>query len=148
MKNIIRQKPPGTKLKMNLCANAAQVRHVLEHGGYQIRIESARVIFAKTGNILVALDAVETAGNRPIAIQPLWIAGPNAADSTIAAENQALLAQLLEFAGQNTSGEIDIENSVPKLVGLIVSARLSIELDSRTGRSHNSIVAVYTEGAS
>ena len=57
-------------------------------------------------------------------------------------------AQLLELVGEDTSGEIDIEKSVPKLAGLIVSVRLSVELDSRTGRSHNALIAIYPEGAS
>jgi hypothetical protein len=152
MKTFQRQKSANTtvdKLKMNLRAASAQVARVFEPEFYKVRIEAARIVVARTtGNVLVALDVIETASSAFIAIQPLWIGGPNANAGRLVAENQALLAQLLELANQDTDGEIDVAELVPKLAGLVFDARLALATDSRTGRTFNVLAEIFPEGAS
>ena len=92
------------------------VARVFEPEFYNVRIEAARIVVTRTtGNSSVALDVIETASSAFVAIQPLCIGGPNANTGRLAAESQALLAQLLELAGQDTDGPPASELRLPRI---------------------------------
>jgi hypothetical protein len=143
MKKFTRQNPPTSKLRMNLHANSALVRHVLEPGEYELRIQSAQLQKSRNMNQSVVLDVVEMTENKSISLM-LWIHGPNACNNSFAAENQMLLAQMLELAGHDVSGDVDIDDLVPELDGLVFTARLGI--DSKDGRPCNKILTIYSTG--
>jgi len=150
MKKFVRQTSAdsaGNGLKLNLRANAARVARTFEPGFYQLRIDAARLVVARTGNVSIALDIIEMDSGVLADTRPLWIAGPNATVGRLAAENQALVAQLLELAGQNIDGEIQLADVVPKLVGLTFDARLALATDSRTGRTYNAVAAIIMDDA-
>jgi hypothetical protein len=54
---------------------------------------------------------------------------------------------LLELAGENTDGEIDIAVVISKLVGLVFDAWLALATDRRTGRTYNTLAAVVMDDA-
>jgi hypothetical protein len=148
VKKFVRQKSVDSSfngLKLNLRTNAAQVAHIFEPGFYQLRIDGARLVMGNADNVSVALDLIELAGNALVDSRPLWIDGPNANVGRLAAENQNLLARLLQLAGQNIDGDINVAEAITKLVGLVFEGRLALETDNRTGRTYNSLVNVVID---
>jgi hypothetical protein len=147
MKRFTRQKSgnaPTADINLDFGAAAAKVARVFEPGEYRLRIESARVVSSKL-NVLVALDLIETESGDRVANRPLWVDGPNAGIGPFAAENQNLVGQLLTVAGQPTTGNPNV--LIPKLTGLEFDARLGLAVDSRSGRTYNTLAAVYQDGA-
>jgi hypothetical protein len=147
MKKFTRQKSgnaPIADINLDFGAAAAKVARVFEPGEYKLRIESARVI-PSGQNILVALDLVMAEGGDRVASRPLWVDGPNAGIGPFAAENLNLVAQLLALAAQPTTGNPNV--LIPKLTGLEFDARLGLAFDNRSGRTYNTLAAIYRDGA-
>jgi hypothetical protein len=146
MRKFTRQKsgkPPMTDINLDFGAAAARVARVFEPSEYRLRIDSARVVQSGC-NIFVALDLVMAEGGERVSSRPLWVDGPNAGVGPFAAENQNLVAQLLTLAGQPTTGNPNV--LIPKLTGLEFDARLGLAIDSRSGRTYNTLAAIYQDG--
>jgi hypothetical protein len=75
----------------------------------------------------------------------LWVDGPSAGANRLAADNRHLVAQLLTLAGLPTAG--NVRALIPQLAGLEFDARLVLDVDSRSGRTYNTIAAIYQDGA-
>jgi hypothetical protein len=125
-------------------AASTKIPRIVETGDYRLKVESARII-GKNQNILVALDLIDTESGSRIATRPLWVDGPKADSGDLVAENQYLIAQLLELRKLPTSGPVG--DLIPKLVGLEFNANLVVSVDTRSGRSFNSVAGVYEEDA-
>jgi hypothetical protein len=124
-------------------AASGQVARVFDPEVYTLRIESARVV-QNNENTLVVLDLIEVESSAHVALQPIWVDGPNANAGRLAAENRHLIAQLLKLAGKPTAG--NPRDLIPTLAGLTFDAQLIISPDSRTGRVFNGI-AILVDGA-
>ena len=131
---------------MNLRASAGQLARVFEPEIYELCIKGARLIHSGSGNISLALDIIEIESGAAVSTRPLWLDGPNAGNGPFAAENQQLLLKLLEAAGEATTGEIQIAESIKALVGRQIHARLVIDPDQRTGRTYNKLFEIIYEG--
>ena len=143
MKKFVRQKSTTTPdVNMDFGAAAAKVARVFEPDDYRLRIESARVI-QRNQNILIAMDLIETESGGRVNYRPLWVDGPKADGGTLTAENQHLVAQLLTLKTLPTSGNVGA--LIPQLAGLEFDAHLILTVDKASGRSSNSITAVYTD---
>jgi hypothetical protein len=125
-------------------AAATKIPRTVEPGDYRLRVESARII-GKNHNILIVLDLVDTESGFRVETRPLWVDGPNSDAGNLAAENQHVIAQLLTLKKLPTSGPVG--DLIPKLVGLEFDAGLVLSVDSRSGRSFNSIADIYKEAA-
>jgi hypothetical protein len=143
MKTFTRQKPAATA-NIDFGAASEHVARVLDPEVYALRIESARVVPSNNSNTLVVFDLVEVESGARVALQPLWVDGPNADAGLLAGENRYLIAQLLELAGQPTAG--DPRQLIPTLVGLTFEAQLIICPDNRTGRTFNAIGSILVNG--
>jgi hypothetical protein len=141
MKTFTRQKPTNTPAVIDF--GAASAARVFDPEVYPLRIESARVV-QNNKNILITLDLVEVDSGARVALQPLWVDGPNAGAGLLAAENRYLIAQLLRLAGQPTVG--DALQLIPTLAGLTFEAQLTLSPDSRTGRTFNAIGSILVDG--
>jgi hypothetical protein len=147
MKKFIRQKSNNTApadITIDFGAASGQVARVLDPEVYDLRIESARVVL-KNENTLIVLDLVEVETGAPVALQPIWVGGPNAGAGRLAIENQHLIAQLLNLGGKPTKGSV--RDLIPELAGLTFVARLALSTDSRTGRTFNAITEIFTGGS-
>ena len=148
MKTFVRQKPANTAAvatNIDFGAASAQIARVLDPEVYSLRIESARVV-QRNQNTLIALDLIEVDSGAQVAIQPIWVDGPNANAGRLAAENRHLIAQLLALAGKPTAG--DVHELIPALAGLTFEAQLVFSANSRTGRIFNAISTILGDGAS
>jgi hypothetical protein len=143
MKTFTRQTRPNTSVAIDFGAASDQVARVFDPEVYPLRVESARVI-QKNGNTLIAIDLVEVEDGGRVALQPIWIDGPNANAGTLAYENRHIIAQLLALAGKPTAG--DPLELVPSLAGLTFDAHLIISPDTRTGRIFNAIGTILVDG--
>jgi hypothetical protein len=146
MKTFVRQKPAdATAVATNIDfgAASAQIARVFDPEVYSLRIESARVV-QRNQNTLIALDLIEVESGAHVAIQPIWVDGPNANAGRLAAENRHLIARLLALAGKPTAGEV--HELIPALAGLTFEAQLGICTDSRTGRIFNAIGTILVDG--
>jgi hypothetical protein len=146
MKTFVRQKPTTTATvptNIDFGAASTQIARVLDPEVYSLRIESARVV-QRNQNTLIALDLTEVESGAHVAIQPIWVEGPNANAGRLAAENRHLIARLLALAGKPTAGEV--HELIPALVGLTFEAQLGICTDSRTGRIFNVIGTILVDG--
>ena len=124
MKKFVRQKLASTAavdVNIDFAAAAAKVARVFEPESYRLRIDSARII-VRNENVLVALDLVELDSGGRVDFRPLWVDGPRSDAGNLTAENQHLIAQLLELAKLPTSG--NVSELIPKLAGLEFDARL------------------------
>ncbi len=144
MKKFVRQKSnnQASNVELDFKASASKLARIYEPGDYELRINDARVI-GRGGNILIALDLVETDSGGRVDNRPIWVDGPNADAGTMVAENQNLIAQLLTLAGLPTAGNVSA--LIPKLAGLEFGARLVLAVDNRSGRSFNALADVYTD---
>src|SRR5260370_42134902 len=123
MKTFVRQKPDNrAAVPTNIDSGAAsgQIPRVFDPEVYSLRIESARVV-QRNQNTLIALDLIEVESGTHVAIQPIWVDGPNANAGRLAAENRHLIAQLLELAGKPTAG--GSHELFPALAGGTFAAR-------------------------
>jgi hypothetical protein len=136
-----------TNVTMNLRATAGQLAKVLDPEIYELCIKGARLISSEAGNVSLALDLTEVESDSAVSTRPLWLDGPKAGNGSFAAENQRLLVQLLEAAGEATEGEIQIAVSIKALVGLQIRARLLIASDQRTGQRYNKLIEIINDGA-
>jgi hypothetical protein len=146
MKSFVRQKPANAAAaatNIDFGAASGQIARVLDPEVYSLSIESARVV-QRNQNTLVALDLIEVKSGAHVAIQPIWVDGPNADAGQLAAENRHLIAQLLKLAGKPTAGEV--HELIPALAGLTFEAQLTICTDSRTGRVFNAIGTILIDG--
>ena len=146
MKRFIRQGPNNTtsaNITIDFGAASGQIARVLDPEVYNLRIESARVVL-KNENTLIVLDLVEVETGARVALQPMWVQGPNAGAGQLAIENQHLIAQLLNLAGKPTKGSVG--DLIPELAGLTFVARLVLSTDRRTGRTFNAIAEIFTDG--
>jgi hypothetical protein len=139
MKRFTRQTPTNTPAVIDFGAASDQVTRVLDPAVYTLRIESARVV-QKNENTLIILDLVETEKGGRVALQPIWVDGPNANVGRLAIENRHIIAQLLALAGKATEG--DPRELIPSLAGLTFEAKLIISHDTRTGCTSNAIGAI------
>ena len=137
----------ATNLTMNLRASAGQLAQVLDPEIYELCIKGARLISSEAGNVSLALDLTEVESGAAVSTRPLWLDGPKAGKGTFAAENQRLLVQLLEAAGEATEGEIQLAVSIKALVGLQIHARLMIASDQWTGRTYTKLIEIINNGA-
>ena len=147
MKKFTRQQSdntPSTNINLDFGAASAKVARVLEPGDYGLRIEAAHVIQSNQ-NVLVALDLIEAQGGGRVAIQPLWVDGPNAGAGQLVIENQHLVAQLLTLAGLPTAGSVG--SLIPQLKGLEFDARLAVAIDNRSGRTYNELAEICVDDA-
>jgi hypothetical protein len=146
MEKFKRQKSNGNTPNVDIDFGAAanKVARTLDPDDYKLRVESARTI-GKNGNVMVALDLIDTDSGRRVATQPLWVDGPNAGVGNLVAENQFLIAQLLTLAKLPTSG--DVAELIPQLAGLEFDATLVLSVDGRSGRTFNAIADVLTDDA-
>ena len=147
MKKFTRQQSdntPSTNINLDFGAASAKVARVLEPGDYGLRIEAAHVIQSNQ-NVLVALDLIEAQGGGRVAIQPLWVDGPNAGAGQLVIENQHLVAQLLTLAGLPTAGNVG--SLIPQLKGLEFDARLALAIDNRSGRTYNELAEICVDDA-
>jgi hypothetical protein len=147
MKKFTRQKSdnaPIADINLDFGAAAAKVAHVFEPGEYRLRIESARVVSSKQ-NVLVALDLIETESGGRVQSRPLWVEGPNAGAGQLVTQNRHLVAQLLKLVGLPTAGNAGA--LIPQLAALEFDARLVLDVDSRSGRTYNTIAVIYHDGA-
>jgi hypothetical protein len=144
MRKFLRQKANGgpPNVSMDFGAAESKVAKILEAGEYRLRLEAARVI-ERNQNILIALDLVEVESNQRVDSRPLWVDGPNSNAGNLTAENQHLVARLLSLAKLPTAGNVG--ELIPKLGGLEFDARLVLAVDSRTQRTFNQIIDVYTD---
>jgi hypothetical protein len=146
MKTFVRQKPadtPAVPTNIDFGAASGQIPRVFDPEVYSLRIESARVV-QRNQNTLIALDLIEVESGAHVAIQPIWVDGPNANAGRLAAENRHLIAQLLELAGRPTTG--NVHELIPALAGLTFEAQLTICTDNRTGRVFNAIGTIPVDG--
>jgi hypothetical protein len=146
MKKFTRQKSgnaPIADINLDFGAAAAEIARVFEPGEYRLRIESARVVSSKQ-NVLVALDLIETESSGRVQSRPMWVDGPNASGNRFATENKHLIAELLRLVGLPTDGNVGA--LIPQLAGLEFGARLVLDVDNRTGRSYNTLAAIYPDG--
>jgi hypothetical protein len=146
MKKFVRQNDNNTAaadITIDFGAASAKIARVLDPGVYNLRIESGRVV-QKNHNTLVALELIEVESGAHVAIQPIWVDGPNANAGRLAAENRHLIAQLLALAGKPTAG--NVHALIPELAGLTFEAQLVIEPNSLTGRPFNAIATIFTDG--
>ena len=145
MQKFTRQKSDNTPTAdIDFGAASAKVARVFEPGEYRLRIESAHIVQSNQ-NVLVALDLIEAEGGGRVAIQPLWVDGPNAGAGQLVIENQHLVAQLLTLAGLPTAG--DVGSLIPQLKGLEFDARLAVAIDNRSGRTYNALAVIYVDDA-
>jgi hypothetical protein len=147
MKKFVRQKPTDTAAiatNIDFGAASAQIARVLDPEVYALRIESARIVLSNN-NTLVVLDIIEIDSGARVALQPLWVDGPNASVGRLAAENQHLVAQLLTLAGLPTAGNVG--SLIPQLMGLEFDARLAFAIDNRSGRTYNALAVIYVDDA-
>ena len=145
MKTFVRQKPAdaaAVATNIDFGAASGQIARVLDPEVYGLNIESARVV-QRSQNTLIALDLREVESGAHVAIQPIWVDGPNANAGRLAAENRHLIAQLLKLAGKPTAGEV--HELIPALAGLTFEAQLTICTDSRTGRVFNAIGSILID---
>jgi hypothetical protein len=94
MKTFVRQKPANpaaVATNIDFGAASAQIARVLDPEVYTVRIDSARVV-QRNQNTLIALDLVEVESGAHVAIQPIWVDGPNANAGRVAAENRHQIA--------------------------------------------------------
>jgi hypothetical protein len=146
MKKFVRQNPNNTAaadITIDFGAASAQIARVLDPEVYNLRIVSARVV-QKNQNTLVALDLIEVESGAHVAIQPMWVHGPNADAGSLAKQNRHLIGQLLALAGKPTVG--NVHALIPELAGLTFEAQLVIEPNSLTGRPFNAIATIFTDG--
>jgi hypothetical protein len=146
MKKFVRQTPnnaTAVETSIDFAAASDQIAHVLNPGVYTVRIEAARVV-QNDQNTLVVLELVEVESGKYVAIQPIWVDGPNANTGRLAAENQHLIAQLLRLAGKPTAGKV--HGLIPQLAALTFEAQLVLSGNSRTGRTFNAIGTILTDG--
>ena len=146
MKTFVRQEPPdaaAVATNIDFGAASGQIARVLDPEVYGLSIESARVV-QRSQNTLIALDLIEVESGAHVAIQPIWVDGPNANAGRLAAENRHLIAQLLKLAGKPTAGEV--HELISALAGLTFEAQLTICTDSRTGRVFNAIGTILIDG--
>lgn len=118
--------------------------HLFEPGSRKVRIELAKVI-AKNRNTSVILELVDVESGKRIDGRPLWVDGPNANVGTLAAQNQRLIAQLLELAGKPTSGAVG--TLIPDLAATTFTAVFGVATDNRTGRPYNNLIDVHPTDA-
>jgi hypothetical protein len=135
LKRFVRRNSKNT---IDFGAASAQIGKVFDPEIYSLRIDAAHVI--ENENTLVVLELIEAHSGAHVKIQPIWIDGPNANTGRLAAENQDLIAQLLTLARQPTAGDVD--ELIPKLIGLTFEARLVLSTDRRTGRTFNSLAEI------
>src|SRR6266404_1312203 len=146
MKTFVRQQPANTAAvatTIDFGAASGQIPRVFDPEVYSLRIESARVV-QRNQNTLIALDLIEVESDAHVAIQPIWVDGPNANAGRLAAENRHLIGQLLALAGKPTAGEV--HELIPALAGITFEAQITISPDSRTGRIFNAIAAIIDGG--
>jgi hypothetical protein len=145
MKKFIRQKSgnaPTADINIDFGAAAAKVARVFEPDEYKLRIESARVI-QSNGNVLVALDLIETESEGRVDSRPIWVDGPNAGAGQLVMENRHQIAQLLTLVGLPTEGNVGA--LIPQLAGLNFAARLVLATDNRSGRTYNVLAAIHAD---
>jgi hypothetical protein len=145
MRKFVRQKPANNSsadVTIDFGAASAQIARVFDPESYNLRIESANVV-QKNQNTHVVLDLIEVESGAKVALQPIWVDGPNADAGNLAAENRHVIAQLLRLAGKPTSGPV--RALIPQLTGLTFEARLALAMDDRTGRTHNAIASIFTD---
>ena len=145
MKTFVRQKPADAAAvasNIDFGAASGQIARVLDPEVYSLSIESARVV-QRNQNTFIALDLIEVESGAHVAIQPIWVDGPNANAGRLAAENRHLIAQLLKLAGKPTAGEV--HELISALAGLTFEAQLTICTDSRTGRVFNAIGSILID---
>jgi hypothetical protein len=146
MKRFTRQKssnPPTSPIEIDFGAAAAHAARVFSPEIYDVRIESAGVVW-KNGNTSVVVDLVEIESGERVAIQPMWVDGPNANAGSLADEHRKIIATLLSLSGQPTAG--NVQELIPKIAGLVFEARLVLETNGRTSRSFNAIAEIFTDG--
>ena len=88
MKKFVRQKSanlPPVDVTIDFGAASAQIARVFDPEIYDLRVESASVV-QKNQNTLVVLDVVEVESGGKVALQPIWVDGPNADAGRLAAE--------------------------------------------------------------
>jgi hypothetical protein len=143
MRKFVRQKSntAASNVEIDFAAAASKIANILEPGDYNLKIEAARVV-EKNQNIMVVLDIVEMESCGRVAIQPIWVDGPNSDAGNLATENQHLIAQLLELAKLPTAG--NVSTLIPKLSGVEFTGRLVLTVN-RTGRSYNAIADIYVD---
>src|SRR5438045_9764819 len=108
MKTFVRQKPANSATvatNIDFGAASAEIARVLDPEVYSLRIEAARVV-QRNQNTLIALDLIEIESGTRVAMQPIWVDGPNANAGRLASEKKHLIRQLLELAGKPTSGYV------------------------------------------
>jgi hypothetical protein len=148
MKRFVRQKPANNAsadVTIDFGAASAQIARVFDPETYNLRIESASVIH-RNQNTLVVLELIEVESGAKVALQPIWVNGPNADAGGLAAENRHLIAQLLRLARKPTVGQVHA--LIPELTGLTFEARLVLAMDPRTARTYNAIASIFTDAVS
>jgi hypothetical protein len=147
MKRFSRSPSTTATLDMAIDFGAAKDRlpKLFEPGSREVQVQAAKVAAGKNGNISVVLDLLDVETGDRIDNRALWVDGPNANVGTLAAENQELIARMLELAGKPNSGSV--AQLIAELVGLTFTAVLGVGTDSRTGRAYNTLIGVYAVGA-
>jgi hypothetical protein len=140
MKRFVRQKAEAPNVEINFGAASTKIPRTVEPNTYRLKLNGARV-FGKNGNVLIALDVVDTESGDRIETRPLWVDGPNKDSGDLVYENQHIVAQLLTLANLPTIG--NVSELIPKLAGLEFDAQLGLGVDNRDGRSFNSIIDVF-----
>ncbi len=134
---------PPADINIDFGAASSKIPRVFPPEMYDLEITESSVRPGQNGNVLVVLDLVELESGAPVRMSPLWVDGPNAGAGPLAAENQHVIAQLLEAAGLPTSGNVG--ELIPKLKGLKFTGRLSLPRDDGTGRTSNTLVEVFSD---
>jgi hypothetical protein len=146
MKKFTRQtsgNAPTANVNLDFAAAGAKVARLFEPGEYRLRVDSARII-QNNQNVSVVLNLIEMDGGSRVAIQPLWVEGPNASAGDLAGRNQYLIAQLLTLRALPTKGNMG--DLIPQLAGLEFDARLVFAVDRRSGQTYDALAAIYVEG--
>jgi hypothetical protein len=143
MRKFTRQTHANTPATIDVGAASEQVHRIFDPDVYNLRIESARVI-QNGKNTSIALDLIEVETGGRVALQPLWVAGPNANVGRFAIENKHIIAQLLALAGKPKEG--DPRELIPALAGLTFEAQLIISRETGTGRIFNAIGTIFIDG--
>jgi hypothetical protein len=149
MKKFTRQPPVGqpAPIKLDLRAAAAQSLRILPAGTHKLRVEAARLARSNAGNPICCLYLTTADSEAAVDVTPLVIGSTAVGLARLVAQNQRILAHLLELAGVNIDGEIDVREELQKLVGLVFHGKLSTVLDNRNGLDINKIEAVVAEDA-
>jgi hypothetical protein len=141
MKNFRREPPTSVPdIEIDFGAAKDHLPQLFDPGSRKVRIDLAKTI-TKDTNISVILELVDIETGKRIDNRALWVAGPNANMGTLAAENQRLIARLLELAGKPTKG--NVAHLIPGLAGLTFTAVFGVATDNRTGRAYNNLIDAH-----